>query len=454
MLCFGLLAGLVAAGAAVTAGQAPPARGQTEISLVISADPGAPPSYAVPDFVALSGDAETAAAAKTIAQVLWDDFAFERELDMIPRDTYETIRAARTVDTIPYDRWREIGADGLIFGTVQKVGDRMSVEVRLINVGTRQQAFGQLYEGSAGNPRRFAHEAADAIHEQQRGLRGVARTKLVFSSNRDGARVVGTVQEREVKEIYISDYDGANQQRVTSNRSLNVFPVWTPDGRGILYTSYVRGPAELFLSMIYDGVRLEPTKGHTQGVDGFSPQSRLGMVSPDGKRIVFSSPRDGNPELYVMNLDGSNLFRLTNHPAADITPTWNPQGTQIAFTSDRRGTPQIYIIGADGTNLTSLTSELYADRATWSPMGIEIAYTARTGLGNDIKVIDLATREIRQLTFSSGTNESPAFSPSGRHLAFQSTRAGRMQIFTMARDGRDIRQITRTGDNQTPNWSQ
>ena len=84
---------------------------------------------------------------------------------------------------------------------------------------------------------------------------------------------------------------------------------------------------------------------------------------------------------------------------------------------------------------------------------LEIAYTARTGPGNDVKVLELATGQVRQLSFGEGTNESPSFSPNGRHLAFMSTRSGKSQIFTMARDGKDLRQVTRTGNNYQPDWS-
>jgi TolB protein len=69
-------------------------------------------------------------------------------------------------------------------------------------------------------------------------------------------------------------------------------------------------------------------------------------------------------------------------------------------------------------------------------------------------VLNIGTGETRQITFGEGTNESPAWSPNGRHLAFSSTRAGRLQIFTVDRDGRNLRQITKEGNNQTPNWSQ
>jgi TolB protein len=154
-----------------------------------------------------------------------------------------------------------------------------------------------------------------------------------------------------------------------------------------------------------------------------------------------------------MNVDGSNVRRLTNNPAADGSPTWSPSGTQIAFTSDRRGVPQIWIMGADGLGQQPLTSE-YSDRPTWSPAPYnEIAYASRTGPGQDIKVLDLATRQVRQLTFGEGTNESPAFAPNGRHLAFMSTRSGKSQIFTIARDGKDLKQVTRTGNNYQPDWS-
>ena len=104
---------------------------------------------------------------------------------------------------------------------------------------------------------------------------------------------------------------------------------------------------------------------------------------------------------------------------------------------------------------TRCAHESYADRATWSPPPYnEIAFTARTGPGFDIKILSIATGETRQITFGEGSNESPAWAPNGRHLAFMSTRAGRSQIFTVDKDGRNLRQITKDGNNTTPNWSQ
>ena len=317
------------------------------------------------------------------------------------------------------------------------------------NLAADQQksVFGKEYTGSAGNPRIYAHTIADEIYQSQSQLRGVARTKLAFASDRDGERVGGTVQQRNAKEIYISDYDGANQRPVTINRKLNITPAWSPDGRAIAYTSYRRGYPDIFISYIYQGTLEDPTAGRGQNF--------LPAWSPDGTRIAFMSTRDGNSEIYVMNRDGSNVRRLTNNPAIDVTPTWAPSGNQIAFVSDRSGSPQIYVIGVDGVGLNRITSESYCDRPTWSPAPFnEIAYTARTGGRiHDIKVIDVATREVRQLTFGEGSNESPSFAPNGRHIVFSSTRGGKRQIFTIARNGKDLRQITKLGNNEMPDWS-
>jgi TolB protein len=428
------------------AGQTTTPQQPSEVMTEITGEPGAPPRYAVPDFIALSADAEVQAAAKVIGEVLWSDLDFEREFYMIPRDTYRSIPVSRSIEDVPFDRWRELGADGLIIGTVERTGSGIRVTTRLYNVRDGRSVFGKEYSGSAANPRLYAHTLSDELHQQQRALAGVARTKLSFSSDRDNERVAGSIENRGVKEIYIADYDAANQRRVTVNRGLNITPAWTPDGRGIAYTSYRRGSPDIFISLIYQGTLENPTAGKG---DNFLP-----AFSPDGTRIAFMSNRDGNPELYVMNRDGSGLRRLTSHPAIDVTPTWAPSGTQIAFTSDRSGSPQIYIIGADGLNLRKLTSESYCDRPTWSPAPYnEVAYASRTGPGYDIMALDLATGERRQLTFGEGSNESPSYSPNGRHIAFSSTRAGRTQVFTMARDGKNLRQITKAGNNFTPSWS-
>ncbi len=452
-----LTAGALVAGAVPQSGappqQKPPQPG--EVSLTITGASGGLPHLAVPDFLALTADDDTASSAALIASVLWDDLQFEREFDLIPRDTYASIPAPATPVNPPLDRWLELGADGVVIGGVQKIGSRTRVEVRVYQVQTGRAVLSKQYEqapaaGRRLNARLIAHTIADDIFGQLRGLKGVARTKIAFDSDRTGERVTGTVQQRVGKEIYICDYDGANQARITFNRNLNISPVWSPEGRRLAFTSWAGGNADVLVASIYEALPLQrPARGNA------NVTNLLPAWSPDGSRIAFVSNRDGNDEIYVMNADGSNLRRLTRNPAIDSTPTWSPSGAQIAFTSDRTGSPQIWIMGADGTgDAEPLTHEAYCDRPTWSPAPFnEIAYTSRTSPNVfDLKVIDLSTGKTRQLTSGDSHNESPGFAPNGRHLAFMSNRSGRYQIYTIGRDGSDLRQLTTAGSNFMPNW--
>ena len=451
-------AAAAAAALTVSAQQQPPAgqpQQQSELRMVITGSaPGLPPKLAVPAFIALSSDAETQAAAKTIGEVLWDDLEFEKEFYMIPRDTYRTVPQPASLDQVPLDRWKELGADGVLVGSVQRTGNGVAVQFRLLNVASGTSAMAREYTGAprslqANESRVYAHTIADEVHREQRALNGVARTKIAFTSDRDGERIRGPVADRGISNLYISDYDGARQQRVTITRALDISPMWSPDGKTIAFSSWRTGYQDIYLLFPYGGSPIQnPTRGNAD------KQSWLPAWSPDGSKLAFTSSRDGNAEIYLMNRDGSGLQRLTNHPAIDSTPTWSPTGVQIAFTSERGGNPQIYIMNADGTGLQRITNESHADRPTWSPAPLnEIAYSARAGGGNIIKVFEFATRQTRNLTDNIGNSESPAFAPNGRHVAFVSTRAGREQIFTIHRDGTGLRQITRTGTNRFPNWS-
>ena len=429
---------------------APAPQQPAAIGVVITGEPGVPPRYAVPDFIALTPNA--AETAKMLAQVLWDDLNFEREFYMIPRDTSATIPVARGPEQMNFDAWREIGADGVFFGTVSQKGEDVLVQVRLFNVRSRQSAFAEEYTVRARSARRIAHTVSDAVHDQQRGLKGVARTRLTFISDRNNESILGTALKRSVKEVYVTDYDGANQQRITTTRQLNLAPTWSSDAQAIAYAGYRNESVpDILLSFIYTGVLQNLTRGR------FPSGATLPSFSPDGKQILFAATPPGGSahDLYVMNIDGSNQRRLTTHPDSDTTPTWSPGGTQIAFISDRTGKPQIYIINADGSGLRRLPiPDGEVDRPTWAPAPHnEIAYTARTGPGFDIKVHELTSGATRQLTFGEGTNESPAYAPNGRHLAFTSTRFGNVQVFTIGRDGNGLRQVTRGGNNQMPDWS-
>jgi TolB protein len=260
----------------------------------------------------------------------------------------------------------------------------------------------------------------------------------------------GPVGDPDNSNIYRSDYDGANQTRITFTPAIDITPAWAPNGTEFALTSWRSGYPDVIVQSLVSGTPAQkPAKGSPE------VQNYLPAWSPDGTKIAFTSSRDGNQEIYYVNRDGSGLHRVTNNPAIDVTPTWSPTGQQIAFVSDRTGKPQIYVVNIDGTGLKSITNETACDRPTWSrePFN-EIAYTSQSGAGHDIRVYEFATGQFRTITDGIGSNESPAFSPNGRHIAFSSDRNGREQIYLIDRDGKNLRQITKTGRNRYPNWSQ
>ncbi len=406
-------------------------RRETARHVTIGAGHGGAPTLRLLPITAAGGPANLEGVAALVGDVLRADLAYEDVFDLVP------VEAGGAGAAPP--------ADGVLSGQVRLEEGALRLEVRLRETSGGRLAFAREYAGREGVARLMAHVAADEILADQAGVRGVASSRLAFVSDRVGAFNEPTGARRHVKEIFVSGYDGAGEERVTVDGDLDLTPAWSPDGRVLAYTCYRPGYQDIFMTDLATRRQWSATGGRGR--------NWLPAWSPDGTEIAFASSRDGAEAIYVMNADRTGLRRLTTGRAIDTSPAWSPDGRRIAFTSDRTGSPQIWVMGADGSNPEPLTKEKYCDRPSWSPgPDDEIAYVSLTGTGFDIKVIETATRRTRQLTFGP-VNESPAFSPNGRHIAFTSTRSGSQQIWTMTRMGTDPRQVTRTGNNSMPAWS-
>jgi TolB protein len=399
--------------------------------------------FAVPDCIPRAGDEASREACRTLTQVLRADLRFE-SIQFVPESLFSALPPLNP-DNPNYEDWRSVGANFLVVTRAQVTGGELAIETRVFTVDGRQGILSKRYSGRADNPRSFAHQAADDIMTLVQ-LRGVARTKIAFTSDRDATK------PPRGKELYIVDYDGFNAKRITVNNSLNILPAWSPDGRSLAYTSYRQGSPAIFVARIFEGRSDNITKNEGQA---FAP-----TFSPDGKRIAYASNKSGNMEIWIANTDGTGAHRITSSQGSDTAPTWSPTGQEIAFTSDRAGSPQIYLMDSEGLNVRRLTMVgNWNDAPAWNPSKeySEIAYTSRLEVGGpvsfDIAVIDLATRQVRQVTAGRGSCEYPSWAPNGRHLVFSCKRGNTWQITVSDREGRAIDTLSAgAGNNVYPDW--
>jgi Tol biopolymer transport system component len=168
-------------------------------------------------------------------------------------------------------------------------------------------------------------------------------------------------------------------------------------------------------------------------------------------RIAFNTNRDGNNEIYVMNVDGTTQTRLTNDPASDFLPAWSPDGSKIAFVKG----VDIFVMSGDGSNLIGLTSAAAGNSApAWSPDGTKIAFHSSRDGNFEIYVMNADGSSQTRLTNNAAGDFGPAWSPDGQQIVFRSDRDGNNEIYIMAANGTgQTRLTTSTLDDQEPSFS-
>lgn len=276
--------------------------------------------------------------------------------------------------------------------------------------------------------------------------------RLVFQSTRDG---------RACDQIYVMDAAGARQRMVSTGLGRTTCAYFLRDGKHIIYSSthlaqrdcpprpdFSRGyvwalyPSYDIFKASLDGKRLIRLTD-TPGYDAEA------TVSPDGKRIVFTSDRSGDLELYVMDTDGKNVRQLTNAPGYDGGAFFSHDGKKIVW---RAGRPEgreleeyrallkehlvrpsrldIYVMDADGSNVRRLTDNGKANFAPFfTPDDRKVIFASNMddprGRNFDLYLINLDGTGLERVTYDETFDGFPMFSPDGKKLVFASNRNGR-----------------------------
>ena len=370
---------------------------------------------------------------KEIYETLWADIKYSRVFALVPRSYYDYIQKFDPGNIIFKD-WASIQTNILLVGELEiSPEERLVFSVKVFEVNSRKFLFGRNFGGKKEFVRLIAHRAADEMMKYF-GEKAIFTSKITFVSSRD-----------ENTEIYIMDYDGKRQKRITYNQYIDILPSWSRDNEKILYTSYKKGTPDLFMYYIYTG----KTDMVSRGGVNYSAD-----WSPEGEKILYtSSKKDKNAEIYLRNMDTGKEKRLTFNRAIDTSPSWSPNGKEIVFVSQRTGIPRIYIMDSEGTNVRCITYDgSHFDSPAWSPDGTRIAYVSMVEGRLDIYIYNLKDNTIIKMTENAGRNEDPTWSPDSRHIVFSSNRNGRYQLYSIDYDGTNLKRLTAKGENKMSNW--
>jgi TolB protein len=281
---------------------------------------------------------------------------------------------------------------------------------------------------------RFAvHGISDQIEQWVFGKRGIAQTRIAYVN--DGM-------------LRIVDSDGAETRSITTGRGA-LSPAWSPTGESVVYTVLGNNGTQV--------EELDVRRGGTRRIS----QIRAGLnitpiYQPDGSGILYAQGTGNGTDLIFAGFEGEPRRITAGRGTDNTSPSYSPDGHQVAFISGKSGQPQVYIMDADGSNVQLLTpytvgTRSYRASPDWSPDGRAIAYEQQNG-NFQIFMIDVRDRNPKQLT-SEGENEDPSWAPDGRHIVFSSTRSGDKQLWILDTESGRTRQLTHSRGARLAAWS-
>ncbi|MCG8371055.1 MAG: Tol-Pal system beta propeller repeat protein TolB [Proteobacteria bacterium] len=376
-----------------------------------------------------------------VARVVTDDLRRSGRFDPIGED--QMLQKPTDGADVDFQDWSFVGVEAVVVGKVIQAGDDVyELRFQLFDVfGQRQLVGYRMPRVTRATMRGAAHRAADMIYEKLTGIKGVFGTRVAYVS----AKRQGGGQRYS---LIVSDQDGYNEHTIMESGDPIMSPAWSPDSRQLAYVSFEGDQSSIWVQTLRTGNRFKVSS--KPGING-APS-----FSPDGRKLAITlGGVDGNPDVYVLDINSRRTTRLTTHRAIDTEGSWSPDGRYVYFTSDRSGGPQIYRVAATGGSPERVTFEgSYNARPRLSPDGNKLAMVHNDRGNYRIAVMDLERRDL--LVLSTGNqDESPSFAPNSDILIYATRRGGNGVLESVSADGLIRQKLTSRagGDVREPVWS-
>jgi TolB protein len=396
---------------------------------------------AIPIAIVPFSSAQEAAATFDVAQLVSDDLARSGRFKSMARK--DMIEQPHTGANIGFDDWRRLNNDYILVGQVQpQGGDRFNIVFELYNVLNRQRLLGYQISANQAGLRLASHQVADMVYQKILGVRGAFATRIAYIS------VLGHLPSKSYQ-LVVADADGMNPRIVMQSNEPLMSPSWSPDGQSLAYVSFEDKLPTVYVQLLKSGER--------RRVSARAGVNQAPAWSPDGKKLALTlSTRDGNLDIYTLDLTTQALTRITDDPGIDTEPQWSKDGASIYFTSDRAGGPQIYRVGIQpGDKPRRLTFQgSYNARPRLSPDESQLAFVTQEDGAYHIAVMDLRGRGDVQALTRGRFDVSPSYAPNGAEIIYASRDRGRGVLALVSADGRvQERLVSSEGEVQEPAWS-
>jgi len=391
------------------------------VRLGIQARPGQKTSMLVLPIRGTLGD--------SLTEIIARDLDYSDRVTIVPSGTAPTLNGPPN-----YAVFAKLAVDGLVQGTLLPSG-WLRVALHDVTKKTVLSTKDFPLPSPAGTPawRLAVHGVSDGIEEWVTSQRGIAQTQIAF--------------ERD-KRIWVVDSDGANARPVTP---AGLSAAWTPSGRALVYNVVDGRRDPIFVTELATGAQRTLTSP-TPAQDG-SP-----AVAPDGRTVVFSRVSEAGTDLFTVPFTGGAPTRITiGRGRVNSQPSFSPDGQRIVFSSDRSGHAEVYICDLDGTNVEALTDGVFGDRnyrsgPDWSPDGRLVAFESLNGGTFQIMTVNVRDKSARIIT-NDGRNGDPSWAPDSRHVVLTSNRSGTRQLWIVDVESGRARQLTRGASARLSAWS-